>query len=310
MSKGFLCKKCGASFRDSYAFGRHEARKTPCDPIIDAPPDTDDKTVIRCKYCGREFASKHSLSRHVRHRCKIANSDEGMEKLMDHTLQRQMAEQRQATDELRAQITELTSLLKSQAIVPQQSASVIVNGPADQRVGQQFNIGKVEIRPWDSARAISVDIAEIAAAFAENARLQEYARLPEHSLTDPDIAPPYVTELFTDLVRRGHTDPAARNIYLNPRRADQVLVQLKGGTWEVKTALEGCRALLDGVATSVQEVTLAYEKRKQLPTEAQNALATAGLLYDEEPEAYVKRAKASLAAHLTNLAPLGTMTKQ
>jgi hypothetical protein len=50
-------------------------------------------------------------------------------------------------------------------------------------------------------------------------------------------------------------------------------------------------------------VTLAYEKRKQLPLEAQNALAMAGLLYDDEPEEYVRRAKATLAAHLTNLAP-------
>jgi hypothetical protein len=176
----------------------------------------------------------------------------------------------------------------------------------------------IEIHPWDTRRAVLVDVNDIAAAFAENPLLQEYARLSDVAMTDPDIAPPYVTGLLVDMVKRGHADPASRNIYLNPRRADQVLVHLKGGAWKVKTATKGYRALLDGVAMSIHETTLSHEKRKLLPLEAQNALAVAGLLYDEEPEKYVKRAKAALTAHLTNLAPptsalvppAGTLTKQ
>jgi hypothetical protein len=44
-------------------------------------------------------------------------------------------------------------------------------------------------------------------------------------------------------------------------------------------------------------------ERRQLPLEAQNALSMAGLLYDDEPEEYVRRAKAPMAAHLVNTAP-------
>jgi hypothetical protein len=237
-----------------------------------------------------------------------------MEKLMDHTLQKQVARVEAQNTQMAAHIAELTKLMKEQVsqIVPiksvsaagalqcAESGSTIINGPVTQT---QIHIDKVDIHPWDSFRAVSVDVSVIAAAFTENSLLREYVRLPERSLLDPVIAPPYVTELLTDLVKRGHADPAARNIYLNPRRADQVLIQLKVGGWEVRSAQEGIRALLGGIATSIHEVTLSWEKRKQLPLEAQNALAMAGLLYEEEPEAYVERAKGSLIAHLTNMAP-------
>jgi hypothetical protein len=261
----------------------------------------------------------------MRQSCKIANTDEGMEKLMDHTLQRQLAEQKQATDEMRTQMAEMLQLLKGQALTPgpapssapQQRAeggSAIVNGPVTmqqtvqqtvqtQQTVQQIHIEKVEVRPWNSARAVLVGVTDIAAAFTENTRLQEYARFSDHAMTDQELAPPYVADLLIDLVKRGHADPASRNIYLNPRRADQVLVQLKEGSWEVRTAEEGYRALLDGVALSMHQVTIAYEERKQLPPEAQNALAMAGLMYDDEPEVYVKLTRGALAAHLTNMAP-------
>jgi hypothetical protein len=261
----------------------------------------------------------------MRQTCKIATSDEGMEKLMDHTLQRQLAEHKKATDDLKAQVAELALMLRSQAIVPAGQGearalvtgdvATVVNGAVQQLQDQRgqiniANIEKIEIRPWNSSQAVLVGVTEILAAFTENARLQEYARLPDHALVDPESAPPYVADLYTDLVKRGHADPASRNIYLNPRRADQVLVQLAAGTWEVKPATEGYRALLDGVATSVRRVTLSTEERKQLPLEAQNALAMAGLLYNSEPEAYVELAKAALAAHLTNMAPPSALAKK
>jgi hypothetical protein len=291
------------------------ARKRPCDPILerDALPEKQRDNPHRCRFCGRVYSRADNLARHLKV-CKIANSDEGMEKLLDHTLQRQLAEQKKATEEMKAQnarmetqMAEMMQILRGQAAPPAQqvegTGAAIVNGPVTVTQNTQVNIAKIEIHPWDTRRAVLVDAANIAAAFAENPLLREYARLSDFAMTDPDIAPPYVTEFLVDMVKRGHADPASRNIYLNPRRADQVLVHLKGGAWEVKTATEGYRALLDGVAMSIHETTLSHEKRKLLPLEAQNALAMAGLLYDEEPEEYVKRAKAALTAHLTNLAP-------
>jgi hypothetical protein len=76
---------------------------------------------------------------------------------------------------------------------------------------QQLNNGTVtnivNIHPWDGDRRIGVDLAHILAAFTDNAKLREYAQMGDHELTDPDIAPPYVTELLMDLTKRAHATP-------------------------------------------------------------------------------------------------------
>jgi len=240
------------------------------------------------------------MSRHVKQYCKIANSDEGMEKLLDHTLQRQLAEQG-------AQITKLTALVERLAgagpLATQQIAQPIQHAGQVNNGAVTNNNTVVHIHPWDGDRRIGVELAHILAAFTDNAKLREYARLGDHELTDPDIAPPYVTELLMDLTKRAHADPAARNIYLNPRRADQALVHKKSGTWEVMPLAEATRLIFDGVAATIHHTTMTSAERRQLPLEAQNALAMAGLLYDDEPDEYVKRAKAPMAAHLVNTAP-------
>ena len=240
------------------------------------------------------------MYRHIRQSCKIANSDEGMEKLLDHTLQRQNAE-------LLARVDKLTAMVEKMAMSPPQqihttqvhnaTGQVLVNNGA-------VTTTVVNIHPWDGDRRIGVELAHILAAFTDNAKLREYARMGDHELTDPAIAPPYVTELLMDLTRRAHADPAARNIYLNPRRADQALVHKKSGTWEVLPLAEATRLIFDGVAATIHHTTMTAAERRQLPLEAQNALSMAGLLYDDEPEEYVRRAKAPMAAHLVNTAPL------
>jgi hypothetical protein len=238
------------------------------------------------------------MYRHLRQSCKIANSDEGMEQLFDHTLQRQLAAQEAKTDALQAQVAELAQLLKTQlAAVPvvqqNNASSQVFNAPVT-------NNTVVNIHPWDGDRRISVDIAHIIAAFAENAHLREYSRLGDHELTDPEIAPPYVTELLMDLTKRAHSAPETRNIYLNPRRTDQALVHKKSGLWEVLPLAEATRLLFDGVAASIHRAAMTDAERRQLPLEAQNALSMAGMLYDDEPDEYARRAKAPMMAHLEN----------
>jgi hypothetical protein len=49
------------------------------------------------------------MYRHVRQSCKIANSDEGMEKLMDHTLARQNAELLARVDKLTAMVERMAT---------------------------------------------------------------------------------------------------------------------------------------------------------------------------------------------------------
>ena len=286
------CEKCGTNFRDAYNLRRHQARKKTCEPIINRPPDVVNEHL--CRYCGRVFSSLSAMYRHIRQSCKIANSDEGMEKLLDHTLQRQNAE-------VLARVDKLTFMVEKMAMGPPtiQHAEQVNN--AQQVNNAVTNNTVVHIHPWDGDRRIGVELTHILAAFTDNAKLREYSRMGDHELTDPTIAPPYVTELLMDLTRRAHADPASRNIYLNPRRADQALVHKKNGTWAVLPLTEATRLIFDGVAATIHHTTMTLAERRQLPMEAQNALSMAGLLYDDEPEEYVKRAKAPMSAHLVNI---------
>ena len=227
-----------------------------------------------------------------------------MEKLLDYTLQRQNTELLARVDKLTDIVEKMSGqlALAAPAAATQQIAQPIQHA-GQVNNGTVTNNTVVNINAWDGERRIGVDIAHILAAFADNAKLREYSRLGDHELTDPEIAPPYVTELLMDLTKRAHADPAARNIYLNPRRADQALVHKKSGTWEVLPLAEATRLIFDGVAATIHHTTMTSAERRQLPLEAQNALSMAGLLYDDEPEEYVKRAKAPMAAHLVNTAP-------
>ena len=292
------CPRCNKTFRDTRDLARHQGRKSPCEPIVERAVDA----CNACRYCGRNFSSKISMYRHTRQNCKIANSEEGMEKLLDHTLQRQLADQNAQLTQMRAQVAELTSLMKDQFTLATPVTQQI-NAPSTVNNGAVTNNTVVHIHPWDGDRRIGVELAHILAAFTDNAKLREYARMGDHELTDPAIAPPYVTELLMDLTRRAHADPAARNVYLNPRRADQALVHKKNGSWEVLPLVEATRLIFDGVAATIHHTTMTSAERRQLPLEAQNALSMAGLLYDDEPEEYARRASRPMMAHLENCQP-------
>lgn len=237
-----------------------------------------------------------------------------MGKLLERTMQRQHAEQN-------AKIDELTALVRQLAAAPNGAGPIVATPATDsvmsvgagsalvgQTVHQTNQINHVanqviNIVPWDGERRITVRPEEIVAAFAQNGRLREYTGYSDYDLANHDIASPYVTELLMDLVKRGHADPAARNVYLNPRRADQVLVHMRGGRWEVLPLATATRLLCDGVAETVHKIALSYAEARRLPLEAQNALAIAGMLYEERPDAYVDQVKKPMAAHLTNMAP-------
>jgi hypothetical protein len=212
-----------------------------------------------------------------------------------------MATQQKQLAEQGAQIAELAAMLKQQLSIAPQVNQVNQISQVNQ-VGQVNQV--IQIIPWDSADGkIRFTVEDVAAAFAENARLKEYATWSEGDLANPTKAPPYVTELLLDLVKRGHANPTARNVYLNPKRADQVLVRKGSGSWEVMAIGTAARALFDGVAETLQAVTHSQAGLAALPYDTQNALAIAGMLYQEDPDEYVKRAKGEMAAHLANVAP-------
>lgn len=109
------CVRCERVFRYPRDLRQHQARKTPCDPILDRenlPPETRSDPEINqrtCKFCGRVLGSYANMCRHVRQSCRIApterNGDSGMELLYKHTTCRQQAR----IEALEAQVANLTA---------------------------------------------------------------------------------------------------------------------------------------------------------------------------------------------------------
>ncbi len=132
------CTQCGTVFKYPKYLREHQKRQTPCSlvvdpnelsPLIRGDPDISKK---QCRFCGRVLSCYTAMRRHVREHCKVApntkNGDEGMERLYEHTLLKQNAEQNAKIDqqsakiaEQGAQITEILSLLRRQQGAPSSS---------------------------------------------------------------------------------------------------------------------------------------------------------------------------------------------
>jgi hypothetical protein len=158
----------------------------------------------------------------------------------------------------------------------------------------------VNITPWDSPDYITVSLADILAAFAENPKLRQYLHMDDFELSDFEKAPPYVIELFIELLLRAHLIEAARNVYLNPSRSDQVMVRMKSGSWDVAPLNDSIEHLFNGIARRLHVITITTEERTKLPYDIQNAISICEMMYKDHPDVYIKLAKEVIVAHLTN----------
>ncbi len=109
------CPRCGKQFKWASDLERHLSAKRKCVPLfVEASIDTQRPEAageFTCKFCGRCFTAATNRNRHIRNSCKIAptpkNGDGGMERLYEHTLQRQV-------NRLESQMTEMMQLLRDQ----------------------------------------------------------------------------------------------------------------------------------------------------------------------------------------------------
>ncbi len=165
------------------------------------------------------------------------------------------------------------------------------------------NITNIDLRSWSGDDRIVIPTAMLRAAFTENTRLTEYCHMGDMEKAEITTAEPYILEALMDLVKRAHVDPSARNIYLNPKRADQVMV-FDEKTWKVETLTDATRSLFDSVAGDVRKMMY----KDDLSMHLKGAACFVPQLYNQEPERFIKKARAPMAAHLSNTAPINCVT--
>ena len=119
------CQYCHKVFKFPSHLQLHLNAKRKCIPAFAAEPlPSPHDQNFSCRFCGRNFTEKTSMNRHVRTSCKIApndkNGDKGMERLYEHTLQKQNAEQNAKIDRLEAQNSEMKAMMETQSKMLQQ----------------------------------------------------------------------------------------------------------------------------------------------------------------------------------------------
>ena len=291
-------------YADNAHLKRHNQRKTPCAPIIekDDLPENKKGNPNRCKFCGRVYSRADSLKRHLKS-CAIANTEEGMDALMDRALQKQNARLEERVDRLTALVEQLSGMLPVATQGTTISVGTVNTGPVTNVM--QVNATIVTIKNFDSDDRICIPVSLVTAAFTENPRLVEYCRMTDVERTNADKAAPYVLEALIDLIRRAHKDPVYRNVHLNPHRSDQVMVCVgKDQRWEVRSLLDVTRNLFDGVANNLHRLILTDKERVQLPFNVQCAAAWVPNMYEDEPDRFVRDGRAPMAAHLQNTKPI------
>jgi hypothetical protein len=180
------------------------------------------------------------------------------------------------------------------------NASVVQNNTVHNNITIQAAASTINITPWDSPDYITVSLADIMAAFAENPKLRQYLHMNDFELSDFEKAPPYVIELYIELLLRAHLLEVARNIYLNPNRSDQVMVRMKSGSWDVAPLNDAIEHLFNGISRRLHVITITTEERTKLPYDIQNAISICDMMYKDDPDVYIKLAKEIIVAHLTN----------
>jgi hypothetical protein len=318
------CIRCAKKFQFPCQLKIHQQRKTPCEPKPDAIANK-----YQCRFCARGFTTTTAMYRHVRNSCKakavqpeVAPPEPAMEQRvaeMANQLARVLLllEQNQppaAPARVVKAKTQLVPMPKRQPLAPPAvaapepkivqtiNAAVVHNTTNAPTITNNITIqaAAVNITPWDSPEYITVSLADILAAFAENPKLRQYLHMDDFELSDFEKAPPYVIELFIELLLRAHLLEAARNIYLNPSRADQVMVRMKSGSWDVAPLNDSIEHLFNGIARRLHVITITTEERTKLPYDIQNAISICEMMYKDHPDVYIKLAKEVIVAHLTN----------
>jgi len=250
------------------------------------------------------------MTRHIRKACKIANSADGMEILMERTLVRQNNELKNEMNAMREQVTALTDLV-AKLLGDTNNAQVVNNAPVTNNTNNApvtnntnntNNTNIVNIHSWSSEEKLYIPATMLTAAFTENKRLIEYCKFSDAEKTNPELAAPYVLEALVDLTKRAHADPAARNVYLNPKRADQVMV-FDDVSWQVRPLVDAIRSIFDSVAGNLRRIIIKDTEWSTISMEIQASASWIPGMYGDEPDNYAAQAKPHMSAHLMNMIP-------
>lgn len=266
------CQRCGSAFSDQAHLARHMGRQNPCGG-----------GCFRCG-CGRSYAHRSSLGRHRRGCASQGGENQPRYKSTKFLEEPKTKERDEGGDEKDAPTPHITinnigvqgSVNVTNILAMGDVVAPLPGWPAKWPIyaaPRPFHAPNIAIT-LDTLRRAVRDVRDVAACLRGD--------------------PAAVANLLVKIIREIHANPRQRNIYLNPNRADQVLVYVPE-RWEVLTLLDGIRLTLGHVAKELATAP---------PLDDAHLLGlaqVAGKEFREQPGAIVKSSRGAMVAHLASL---------
>jgi hypothetical protein len=151
------------------------------------------------------------MRKHVRERCKIANTEEGHNLLFEHVMARQEKGVVVEGDHSAAQVGDHNTLVMGNQI----NNNIQVN---------------INVRPFDGPEPIRLTPDILKRALAECPDLVKFGQLSEREMFEEE-GMKLVSNGIMDVVRRAHLDPEGLNIMMSNEHRDQALVYTSENGW-------------------------------------------------------------------------------
>jgi hypothetical protein len=141
----------------------------------------------------------------------------------------------------------------------------------------------------------------IKTVFETSGSAQKFIGLSYDGKCDTVSGAPCVTDILMEIIRAGHADPAARNVFLSPNRADQTLIW-QADAWVVYPLPQTLRDMGSGVRRGLSEL-MPTEGFRGLPPAIQDSVGVIPTIVDSEFEYFMSQLRTPLSAHLVAIRP-------
>lgn len=270
------CEKCGKTFESRRNLERHLARTRPCGPTLEV---VEVKGGVHCcRDCGGLFSRSDSLTRHKKICPAAPRGGDGPEPRPP------IVQNIQNVQNNITVFAPVTTNHVTTTILAVGAGAVASCAPAGWPPGWAAPLGRPAPFPSD----FTIPLEVLRRALPSDVREMEACRRGE---------PMAIAALMVEIVRHMHADPKERNMYLNPKRADQVLVYIPE-RWQVRPLLEAVGLVFDHVAGEIAEaLPLADPPLLRLAHAAREG-------FHAKRDEVVRRSCKAMSAHLADITAL------
>ena len=293
MSSRPVCDRCNRSFRDGVALRRHQNRARPCEAT---------KASYHC-VCGKSYANRSNLYRHSQE-CQTHAVVTAPSKGKDRPLAAKVSEPALTgrSPVVVQNITNTIQHIQVNTLGHHQQVSV---SPVGQLRGVVTTVqAPSEVDPlrfpgwpakWPAPQTVPTTFKPLGFEISQpelEAAVGSLTAGERESCARGDTLG--VSRLLVEILKRVHSDPKERNVYLNPARADQALVFIPS-SWSAQPLEEAAQSMFARIRVLLNEAGGGSEQ------EVQSAVVGASRGCVGKLPQLARVSRGQLSAHLENV---------